>query len=153
MSGKVIEFLNTARAHDLRAIRQFMSQHYELDNQGYGKLASTLKGIGLEEMKHAEALAERIVWLGSEPVSEPTADITESKNILEMLKADIDQEAGAIQVLKEAIGVCVAEADQISKRVLEKLLKESERHLLTFEHLEDHVDRLGPSYLATLTTE
>ncbi|MCK7485212.1 MAG: manganese catalase family protein [Bacillus subtilis] len=63
MSKKVIDLLNEARARELSAITQYMAQHYELEDQDYGKLAKVMKEIGIQEMKHAEALAERILFL------------------------------------------------------------------------------------------
>ncbi|HOK97146.1 MAG TPA: ferritin-like domain-containing protein, partial [Anaerohalosphaeraceae bacterium] len=57
---KVIEVLNKARAMELHAIHQYMNQHYNLDDMDYGELAANLKLIAIDEMRHAEMLAERI---------------------------------------------------------------------------------------------
>lgn len=65
--NKVIEVLNKARSSELQAIHQYMSQHYDLDDMDYGKLASNLKQIAIDEMRHAEALAERVKELGGDP--------------------------------------------------------------------------------------
>ena len=67
MSQKVIDLLNQARARELTAITQYMAQHYELEDSDFGKLAGKLKEIGIQEMKHAEQLAERILFLNGEP--------------------------------------------------------------------------------------
>ena len=71
MSKKVIELLNEARSRELSAITQYMAQHYELEDQDFGKLGKKLKEIGIQEMKHAEALAERILFLKGEPTTKP----------------------------------------------------------------------------------
>jgi len=63
MSQKVIDLLNAARARELTAISQYMIQHYELEDTDFGKLAKRMKEIAIQEMKHAEALAERILFL------------------------------------------------------------------------------------------
>lgn len=71
MSDKVIELLNAARSSELTAIAQYMAQHYELEDQDFGKLASKFKEIAITEMKHAEKLAERILFLKGTPTSAP----------------------------------------------------------------------------------
>ena len=64
MNQKVIDILNQAREQELTAIMQYMTHHHELEDQMYGKLAERLKKISIVEMKHAEQLAERILFLG-----------------------------------------------------------------------------------------
>ena len=63
MSKKVIGLLNEARSRELTAISQYMAQHYELEDSDFGKLASKFKEVAITEMKHAEKLAERILFL------------------------------------------------------------------------------------------
>jgi bacterioferritin len=150
MSKKVIDLLNAARSRELSAITQYMAQHYELEDQDFGKLAKKLKEVGIQEMKHAEALAERILFLKGEPTSKPDAIAKKSQPIMEMLKTDILLEAQAIKMYNEAAGVCAAEKDQISKQLFEKLLGEEEGHLNDFENIRDHLGKLGDAYLATL---
>jgi bacterioferritin len=151
MNQKVIDLLNAARARELTAITQYMAQHYELEDSDFGKLASKLKEIGIEEMKHAEDLAERILFLNGEPTSKPDAGIKKGQEIADMLATDIALESQAIKMYNEASVICAEEKDQISKQLFEKLLAEEEGHLDIFENLKDHVDKLGPAYLATLT--
>ena len=67
---KIIEVLNKARSMELHGIHQYMNQHYNLDNADYGELAANMKLIAIDEMRHAEAFAERIKELGGEPTSE-----------------------------------------------------------------------------------
>jgi len=73
MSQKVIDLLNKARSREIAAITQYMAQHYELEDSDFGKLASKFKEIAIAEMKHAEKLAERILFLKGEPTSNRTA--------------------------------------------------------------------------------
>jgi bacterioferritin len=150
MSKKVIDLLNEARARELSAITQYMAQHYELEDQDYGKLAKVLKEVGIQEMKHAEALAERILFLKGTPTSKPDAIAKKGEDILGMLTTDIGLEAQAIKMYNEAALVCAQEKDQISKQLFEKLLGEEEAHLDQFENIKDHVEKLGPAYIATL---
>jgi bacterioferritin len=151
MNSKVIDLLNQARARELTAITQYMAQDHELEDQDFGKLATKLKETGIAEMKHAEKLAERILFLNGEPTSKPDGLIKKGQEITEMLKTDIGLEMEAIKMYNEAALACVAEKDQISKQLFEELLKDEEGHLDMFENVKDHVDKLGASYLATLT--
>ena len=127
-----------------------MAQHYELADLDYGKLAKKLKEIGIQEMKHAEALAERILFLKGTPTSKPDDVAKKGQKIEEILATDIGLEAQAIKMYNEAALVCAQEKDQISKQLFEKLLGEEEAHLNEFENIKDHVDKMGTAYLATL---
>jgi bacterioferritin len=151
MSKKVIDLLNQGRSRELSAITQYMAHHYELEDQDFGKLATRLKEIAIQEMKHAEKLADRILFLKGEPTSKPDAEAKKGQEISDMLKTDIGLETQAIQMYNDASVVCAAEKDQISKEIFEELLKDEEEHLNIFENIKDHVDKLGAAYIATLT--
>jgi bacterioferritin len=151
MNQKVIDLLNEARARELTAISQYMSQHYELEDADFGKLASRLKEIAIAEMKHAEKLAERILFLHGEPTSKPDALAKKGQQIPEMLATNVALETQAISMYNDAAVTCSAEKDQKSKDLLEELLGEEEEHLDFFENVKSHVDKMGPAYLATLT--
>jgi bacterioferritin len=152
MSQKVIDLLNKARSRELTAISQYMAQHYELEDQDFGKLATKLKEIAIQEMKHAEKLAERILFLKGEPTSKPDAVAKKGQKIQEMLTTNIALEAQAIKMYNEASVTCATEKDQISKELFEELLKDEEIHLNIFENIKNHIDKLGAAYLATLTS-
>ena len=151
MSQKVIDLLNEARSREMTAISQYMVQHYELEDSDYGKLASKFKEIAITEMKHAEKLAERILFLKGEPTSKPDASAKKGQPITEMLNTNIGLESQAVKMYNEAAIICAAEKDQISKGLFEELLSDEEGHLDYFENVKDHVDKLGTPYLATLT--
>lgn len=151
MISKVIDLLNQARARELTAISQYMIHHYELEDRDYGKLASKLKETAIAEMKHAEKLAERILFLHGEPTSKPDALPKKGQEIGEMLATNIALEAQAVSMYNEAAVVCGAEKDQKSKDLFEELLGEEEEHLDLFERVKRHIDKMGPAYLVTLT--
>jgi bacterioferritin len=151
MSQKVIQLLNEARARELSAISQYMIQHYELEDADYGKLASKMKEIAIQEMKHAEALAERILFLKGEPITKPDAAAKKGQAIGDMLKTDMALETQAVKMYNAAAVTCASEKDQISKQLFEKLLGEEEDHLNAFEIVKEHIDKMGSAYLATLT--
>src|SRR4030043_2416172 len=98
MSQKVIDLLNQARSSELTAISQYMVQHYELEDSDYGKLASKFKEIAITEMKHAEKLAERILFLKGEPTSKPEGVSKKGQAIGERLKTNMGHEAGAMEM-------------------------------------------------------
>jgi bacterioferritin len=151
MSQKVIDLLNEARARELTAISQYMIHHYELEDSDFGKLGSKLKETAIAEMKHAEKLADRILFLRGEPTSKSDALPKKSQEIGQMLVTNVALEAQAIAMYNEAAVVCAAEKDQKSKDLFEELLGEEEEHLDFFEKVKDHIDKMGPAYLATLT--
>jgi bacterioferritin len=150
MSQKVIALLNEARARELAAISQYMIQHYELEDADFGKLAGKMKEIAIQEMKHAEALAERILFLEGEPTTKPDAAAKKGQGIGDMLKTDMALESQAIKMYNSAAVTCAGEKDQISKQLFEKLLGEEESHLNVFENFKEHIDKMGSAYLATL---
>jgi bacterioferritin len=151
MSQKVIDLLNAARSRELAAISQYMIQHYELEDSDFGKLAKKMKEIAIQEMKHAEALAERILFLKGTPMTKPDAEAKKGLEIEAMLTTDIALESQAIKMYNEAAETCAQEKDQISKQLFEKLLGEEEEHLNFFENTKEHLAKLGAVYLAGLT--
>ncbi len=150
MSQKVIDLLNKARSRELTAINQYMAQHYELEDSDFGKVASKFKETAIVEMKHAEKLAERILFLKGEPTSKPDGVPKKGQKIAEMLNTNMGLEASAMKMYNEAAVVCASEKDQISKELFEELLKDEEDHFNYFENVKDHIDKLGTAYLATL---
>lgn len=151
MNMRVIDLLNQARARELGAISQYMIHHHELEDKDYGKLAFRLKDIAIAEMKHAEQLADRILFLDGEPLSRPAGEAVKGQEITDMLKTDISLESDAIALYNEAAFLCAAEKDQVSKDLFKYLVKDEEEHLDTFQNIRDLIGTLGPSYLATLT--
>lgn len=151
MSEKVIKLLNEGRGRELTAIMQYMSQHYEAEDAGYGKLADRLKKIAIVEMGHAEALAERILFLGGQPSSEPDASVKKGQEIPALLATDKQLEQQAMDMYREASRVCAEEKDQVTRDLFEHILKEEEDHWDEFDVTRDHVEKMGAAYLATLT--
>ncbi len=151
MSKKVIDLLNQARSRELLAISQYMIHHYELEDKDFGKLASKMKEIAIVEMKHAEKLADRILFLNGEPTTRPAGEAVKGQEIPDMLKTDIGLETDAVLLYNEAALICSAEKDQASKDLFEELLGDEEDHFNTFDNTRDLVGKLGASYLATLT--
>jgi bacterioferritin len=150
MSQKVIDLLNAARSRELGAITQYMVQHYELEDTDFGKLAKKMKEIGIQEMKHAEAFAERILFLKGTPTTKPDGEVKKGQTIEEMLTTDIGLETQAIKMYNESSLLCAQEKDQVSKELFEKILGEEEDHFNFFDNTKDHVAKLGGNFLVTL---
>lgn len=148
---KVIDLLNEARARELAAILQYMVQHYELENDDYGKLAKVLKATAIAEMKHAETLGERILFLGGTPTSKPDGEAKKGQKIGEKIATDIKLEEEAIAMYNDSALACAEARDHVSKDIFEKLLKDEDAHLDMFINIKEHLEQLGDQYLATLT--
>jgi bacterioferritin len=151
MNQKVIDALNAARQRELTAIIQYMAEHYELEDQGYGKFGDKMKETAIQEMKHAEKLAERILFLGGVPSYKLQNEVQKGLDIPGMLKVDIDLETDAIKMYNESAKLCGEENDHTSKQIFEDLLEEEEEHIDDFQQMLDHVEKLGAAYIATLT--
>src|SRR5208283_1962696 len=113
------------------------------EDKDYGKLASKMKDIAIAEMKHAEKLAGRILFLNGEPLSRPAGEAVKGQEITDMLKTDISLEADAIDLYNEAAFLCAAEKDQVSKDLFQYLIKDEEKHLDTFENIRNLIGTLG----------
>ncbi|MHB1006534.1 MAG: ferritin-like domain-containing protein [Chloroflexota bacterium] len=151
MNQKVIDMLNEGRQRELLAVQQYLAQHYELADQMYGKLAERMKKTGIQEMKHAETFAERILFLGGTPANKPNIPAKRGLTIPEMLDASIDLEVEAVNMYNAHAHSCEAEGDFVSMHLFESLAGEEEGHLDEFQNTKDFVDKLGAPYLATLT--
>jgi bacterioferritin len=102
-------------------------------------------------MKHAEKLAERVLFLRGEPISKPNTISQKGQEIPEMLATDIVLERQAVKMYIEAAVICAFEKDQKSKELFEELLSDEEGHLNFFKNIKDYVDKHGAAYIATLT--
>jgi len=147
---QVIDLLNEARASELTAILQYMSQHYELEDQDFGKLAMQLKTIGIDEMRHAEMFANRILFLGGTAASVPDGKTVKGQEIGQIYVYDRGLETGAIEMYNHHAQECAKLGDQISKDLFETILAEEEAHFDQFDNVAGHIEKLGAAYLATM---
>ena len=146
----VIAVLNEARARELHVIHQYMNQHYNLDNLDYGELAAKMKLIAIDEMRHAEAFAERIKELGGEPTTEQAAKVEKNQkvNVIYPFNADLEDET--IAVYNEFLKLCIDNGDSITAKLLETIIKEEQIHFNYFDNVGEHLKTLGASYLARI---
>ncbi|OGP30196.1 MAG: hypothetical protein A2073_05235 [Deltaproteobacteria bacterium GWC2_42_11] len=132
MSKKIIDALNIDRAMELGAIVQYMGHHYEAEGMESPAIIEIFKKTAIDEMKHAEKLAERIVYLGGTPVQKPT-EIKRGGEIKSMIEDDLGAENGAIKRYKEHIKLCIEEGDPTTRLMLEEILGDEEGHADTWE--------------------
>lgn len=145
---KSIELLNAGLADELQAIHQYMFYHFHVDDQGLAPLAGLLKRTAIEEMLHAEMLAERILFLKGDikmVLNAPVATITDPVG---MLKDSVQGETEAVEAYNRWAIECSENADSATKQIFERLIGDEERHLDQFETQLDNIERFGLSYLA-----
>ncbi|MFW5488364.1 MAG: ferritin-like domain-containing protein [Desulfovibrio sp.] len=147
---KVIEVLNKARAMELQSIHQYMSQHYRLDDMDYGELAAKMKLIAIDEMRHAEAFAERVTELGGMPTTELAGPIEKGQEILRIFSYDADEEDHALDAYNQFLLVCRDNGDSISVKLLEEIINDEQEHFNYFDSIKDHIEQLGESYLSRI---
>ncbi len=146
----VIQVLNKARADEISAILQYMADHYSLDDADYGPIASNMKLIALDEMRHAEMFAERIYEIGGTPVAGPSMPAKRGQKIQPALENAVALEHQAIADYNEYLEVCRTNRDSVSAKLFEQIIEEEQIHLSYLENIVEHVRELGPAYLATI---
>jgi len=127
MSKKIIDALNEDREFELGAIMQYMGHHYLADGMESPAIIELFKKTGIDEMKHAEMLAERIAYLGGSPSTKP-APIMKGGELRKMVSDDLSAENDAIKRYKKHITLCDDEGDSTTRLMLETILSQEEEH-------------------------
>lgn len=140
---QVIEFLNKALLNELTAINQYWLHYRMLDNWGVRKLAEYERHESIDEMKHADVLAERILFLDGLPNFQALGKLRIGENTEEILKADLALEYDALPMLKEAITHCESVRDYISREIFERILESEEEHVDFLEKQLDMIKLMG----------
>ncbi|OEF97392.1 ferritin-like domain-containing protein [Desulfuribacillus alkaliarsenatis] len=144
----VIEVLNKARSMELQAIHQYMNQHYSLDDMDYGELAANMKLIAIDEMRHAEMLAERVKELGGEPTSELAGKIVKGQSAEEIFEHAAGEEDDAVDAYNQFLLVCRENGDSTSMKIFEQMIDEEQEHFNYFDSINEHISNLGKTFLA-----
>jgi bacterioferritin len=140
---QVIDFLNKALFNELTAINQYWLHYRLLDNWGIKKLAEYERHESIDEMKHADALADRILFLEGLPNFQALGKLRIGESVEEILKADLALEQDALPLLKEAIAHCETVRDYVSREVFERILESEEEHVDFIEKQFDMIKRMG----------
>src|ERR1041384_6698669 len=125
---KVIALLNEALKEELMAINQYFLHAEMCENWHYSKLGDFIKKQSIDEMKHAETLIERILFLDATPTMTESMTLTVGKNVKEQVESDLKLELGAVEMYNRAVQVCRDEGDNTSRELFEPLLKDKEEH-------------------------
>ena len=141
--AKVIEYLNQALTNELTAINQYWLHYRVLDNWGVHKLAEYERHESIDEMKHADQLADRILFLNGLPNFQALHKLKVGETVEEILKADLALENEAIPQLKEAAEYCQSVKDFTSGQLLESILASEEEHVDFLEKQFDMIERMG----------
>ena len=147
--AKVIEFLNKALYNELTAINQYFLHAKMLKNWGLKELAEHEYHESIDEMKHADTLSERILFLDGLPNFQALGRLRIGENPLEVLRADLALELEAIPLLREAIAHCETVNASGSRKLFADILDSEEEHIDWIETQLSLIERIGEAnYLA-----
>jgi len=153
MHEKSIELLNKALGDELGAVHQYMFIHFHCDDQGLDLLAGLFKRTAIEEMLHAERLAERILFLKGEVQMKPSGEVQPITDVKGMLELARQMEEGAVKDYNQFANECGTNADSATKKLFEDLVLDEERHYDQFDTEIDNMEKFGDRYLALQSIE
>ena len=149
---KVIELLNEALKNELTATNQYWLHYRMLDNWGVHKLAEFERHESIDEMKHADRLAERILFLEGLPNFQKLSPLRIGQTVKEQFQCDMKIEEEAISRLREGVEYMRSVGDITSAIIFEEILKDEEHHIDYLETQLDLIETLGEQlYLQNVT--
>jgi bacterioferritin len=151
---KIIAVLNKFLADELTAISQYMVHSEMCANWGYDKLHKAVEKRAIGEMKHAEKLIGRILFLEGQPAVSQLNKMNIGATVEEQLKYDLEAEAGAIKAYNDGIRLCLELGDNGTRELIEDNLEDEEEHLDWLEAQLDQIHQMGlPNYLLAQVKE
>ncbi len=141
---RVIQTLNARLAEELTAINQYMVHAEMCENWKYAKIYDTIRKRAIAEMKHAEKLIERILFLDGRPVVSKLNEMRIGAEVPQMHQHDKEAEEGAIRGYNESIQLCRDVGDNGTRELLEATLKDEEDHIDWIEAQLDQIKQVGP---------
>ena len=145
----VIAVLNDVLTGELTSINQYFLHSRMCRNWGYKRLAEIIYKESIDEMKHADELIERILYLNGVPNVQKLSKIRIGESVPEMFDVDLAIEMEAVARLNNGIALCVTAADNGSRHLLEELLVSEEEHVDWLEAQKTAIEQMGlPAYLA-----
>jgi bacterioferritin len=150
--ARVLEFLNEQLTGELTAINQYFLHAKMQDNWGYTKLAKHTRAESIDEMRHAEVLTDRILFLEGLPNYQRLFTLRIGENVKEMFDCDLLVEAEAVERLRRGIEYMRSIGDVTSARIFEEILADEEKHIDYLETQLSLIEQLGePLYLQNVT--
>jgi bacterioferritin len=140
---KLIEQLNARLAEELTAINQYMVHSEMCDNWGYGKLHKQIEKRAIDEMKHAEKLIARVLYLGGIPIVSNLNKVHIGAEVPKMHENDRAAEEMAIKNYNESIRLAAEVGDNGTRDLLTAILKDEEEHIETLEAQLDQINQIG----------
>lgn len=141
--AKVIEYLNKLLGNELVAINQYFLHAKMYKNWGFEELAEHEYHESIDEMKHADKLTDRILFLEGLPNYQHLGKLRIGENVPEMLQCDLDLERDAIPALKEGIAYCESVRDFVSRDLMVSILESEEEHIDWLETQLDLIKTIG----------
>jgi bacterioferritin len=140
---KIIDQLNLRLSEELAAISQYMVHSEMCDNWGYSKLHGLVEKRAIDEMKHAEKLIGRILFLEGVPVVSNLAKIFIGADVPKQILNDHDGEATAIKNYNDSIRLAFELGDNGTKEMLDSILQDEEGHIDAIEEQQDQIQQMG----------
>ena len=142
-SKEVIAVLNDVLCAELTAINQYFLHSEMCADWGYSVLHKKIRMESIDEMKHAEQLIERVLYLNGIPNVQKLGRINIGENVEEILKVDLELEYDALPRLNKGIEVCAEAGDNGSRRLLESILASEEEHVDWLESQLEQIKQVG----------
>ncbi len=140
---KVIKELNAALSSELTAIVQYMTQSEMCQNWGYKRLGQSTKVRAIEEMRHAEGLIERIIFLDSIPAVDVGLKPQLGSNVQQQMEINLKDELDAVRQYNQSVKVCVEVKDDGTRALFEHMIKDEERHVDYLEAQLHSIKEMG----------
>src|SRR6188768_2280751 len=146
--AKVIQWLQAQLKNELTALNQYFVHYRLFKHWGFGRMAKKEYEESIGEMKHADALMERILTLDGLPNLQDLGKLMIGENLVEALGCDLKMEQGAQATIKDGIAHCESVRDYVSRAILQHILDDTEEHIDFLETQLDLVGKVGePNYL------
>lgn len=147
---ELVDALNNLLAGELTAINQYMVHAEMCEDWGYARLSDNFKKRSITEMRHAEKLIERILFLEGTPVVSNLNDIRIGKAVPQQIDNDHKLEMDTVRDYNEAIVLAGTVLDYATRDVLEGILRDEDRHVDELEELQDQIEQMTlPTFLST----